>query len=56
MTGNTLDDTYADQGSVLRPSLMAVVMIVAGLGLLFLDNDRGSGGNPLPLVVVSQVR
>ena len=52
MTDNTLGK--ADAGGVLRPSLLAVVMIAAGLGLLFLDNDKNSGNTSSPLMAVSQ--
>jgi hypothetical protein len=55
MTDNTLNHTHADKGSDLRPWVLAVVMVAAGLGLLFWDNDPGDG-TPAPAIVISQIR
>jgi len=55
MTDSTLHPTYADKENVLRPWAIALVMVAAGLGLLFWDSDP-SRNTPPSLVVVSQIR
>ena len=54
MTDSTLNHS-ADRGNVLRPWIIAIVMVAAGLGLLFWDSDP-SDGQPAPLVAISQIR
>ena len=54
MTDHTLNEARADKGSVLRPWVIAVVMIAAGLGLLFWDNGPADN-TPPSLIVVSQI-
>ena len=53
MTDSTLNQSYADKLNVLRPWIIAVVMVAAGLGLLFWDSDPSDAPS---LVVVSQIR
>lgn len=55
MSDHTSNPDYAGHGNDLRPWIIAVVMIGAGLGLLFWDNDQ-SDNSPAPLVVVSHIR
>lgn len=54
MTDNTRDHSHADQRSVLRPWALAVVMVAAGLALLFWDNDPGNS-SPSFFTVFSRV-
>lgn len=56
MTDGNAGAESADQGVLLRPSLMAILLVVAGVGLWMWDDKHDDNLSRVPALVVSQNR
>jgi len=56
MTDDDAGAENADHGVLLRPSLMAILLVVAGVGLWMWDDKNDSNLSRVPALVVSQNR